>query len=1000
MTDIFDQFEQASMKTKSNSLSNAEMSTLGYINMTTEQEVPIFNKSKKDFRPPDKFTHVAISNKYFVGAMHDGTLIRMNLHNPQETDRITLTKYTPKLKLSNLFLDPNGNHLLLTLAPKPLMGPEVGPELLYLSRKSTKLKSTSKFRGHEITEVAWCLTNDSESTTGPILLGTSKGLIFETEYVLEGEKFFTAGFSSNLEQYWRQLPNYLPLYGNKEVEGLVFDIGKGTNTPITGLEYFKVHSNNRYVIFAATPSRLYYFTGKADLDEKPLLQQVFNKYLNVPEPETFIERGSALRYSRIQFWSENLVTPNSFAWITEGGVTYGEFDPNVDESIASIDKKCKVVGYPKPQYEDYSVSPKYPHSIALTQFHILLAYNDSIKGVCLLNQEVVYEDNYNEAFGRLINIIKDQKTGEIWAVTESAVFRFKITREERNVWKIFSDNQQFDLAKKYSRGNEASYNQVLIKEADMLFNGKEYELSAQRYAETQSSFEEICLKFIQVDQSDSLNIFLRNKLDTLKPQDKTQITMIVIWVVELYLNKLEEKRLQGLEQTAGYDAVQKEFETFLALKEVSDCIRKNKQTIYDLMASHGDKSNIIWLTIVNKDFEQLIRHHIYKNNFREALQVLKSQNNLDLYYQFAPILMQEEPKYMVKSIIEQGKKLQPLKLLPAMVSYQGELHAREVMVYLEFCIDKLKSTEKAIHNFLLSLYAKYDSAKLLVYLNQQGQDMVNYDIHFALRLCYESKLTSACVQLSGLLGLWESAVELALTVSVDKAIELANMPPENDLELRKKLWLKIAQHVVSGKDDIQQAMQFLKRCDLLRIEDILPFFSDFVTIDHFKDAICKSLKEYNQNIKDLKAEMEDATKSAEQVREEIQSFRNKFTNISSSDICDLCINILMIRPFYLFPCHHKFHSDCLLHELSPSLGPAKKNRLSELERQLKHINNQSNIDNLSTGSTGMSTKDIIKAEIDNILASECVYCGENMIRNIDMPFIKDSEYNLILKEWE
>lgn len=48
--------------------------------------------------------------------------------------------------------------------------------------------------------------------------------------------------------------------------------------------------------------------------------------------------------------------------------------------------------------------------------------------------------------------------------------------------------------------------------------------------------------------------------------------------------------------------------------------------------------------------------------------------------------------------------------------------------------------------------------------------------------------------------------------------------------------------MVSGKDDIQQAMEFLQQCDLIRIEDILPFFSDFVTIDHFKEAICNSLK--------------------------------------------------------------------------------------------------------------------------------------------------------------
>lgn len=54
--------------------------------------------------------------------------------------------------------------------------------------------------------------------------------------------------------------------------------------------------------------------------------------------------------------------------------------------------------------------------------------------------------------------------------------------------------------------------------------------------------------------------------------------------------------------------------------------------------------------------------------------------------------------------------------------------------------------------------------------------------------------------------------------------------------------LFLAQHVVSGKNDIEQAMEFLRECDLIRIEDVLPFFSDFVTIDHFKEAICNSLQ--------------------------------------------------------------------------------------------------------------------------------------------------------------
>lgn len=120
---------------------------------------------------------------------------------------------------------------------------------------------------------------------------------------------------------------------------------------------------------------------------------------------------------------------------------------------------------------------------------------------------------------------------------------------------------------------------------------------------------------------------------------------------------------------------------------------------------------------------QLIRQHIFKNSFHEALEVLKSQNNYELYYQFAPILIQEIPKHMVKVIIEQGRKLSPLKLLPAMVICNSELHAIEIIKYFEHCVDVLKNTDKAVHNFLLSLYAKYDTKKLMEYLKSQGHDI-------------------------------------------------------------------------------------------------------------------------------------------------------------------------------------------------------------------------------------------------------------------------------------
>lgn len=58
--------------------------------------------------------------------------------------------------------------------------------------------------------------------------------------------------------------------------------------------------------------------------------------------------------------------------------------------------------------------------------------------------------------------------------------------------------------------------------------------------------------------------------------------------------------------------------------------------------------------------------------------------------------------------------------------------------------------------------------------------------------------------------------------------------PEDDEALRKKLWLTIAKHVIQEKEDFKSALEFAKQSNLLKIEDILPFFPDFVLINDFK----------------------------------------------------------------------------------------------------------------------------------------------------------------------
>lgn len=241
-------------------------------------------------------------------------------------------------------------------------------------------------------------------------------------------------------------------------------------------------------------------------------------------------------------------------------------------------------------------------------------------------------------------------------------------------------------------------------------------------------------------------------------------------------------------------------------------------------------------------------------------------------------------------------------------------------------------------------------------------------------------------------------------MDVDLAKSCADLP-EDDEELRKKLWLKIARHVVQEEKDVKKAMNCLSSCNLLKIEDILPFFPDFVTIDHFKEAICSSLEEYNQHIEELKQEMEEATESAKRIREDIQEMRNKYGVVESQEKCATCDFPLLNRPFYLFLCGHMFHYDCLYQEVSTHLYTHEQTKLEELQKKLagvsvttKSRHRQKEDDAVSLGINHVS-REQIKSDIDDIIASECVYCGERMIKSIDKPFIDPERFEEEKSTW-
>ncbi|KAF3633337.1 hypothetical protein FXO38_24718 [Capsicum annuum] len=171
---------------------------------------------------------------------------------------------------------------------------------------------------------------------------------------------------------------------------------------------------------------------------------------------------------------------------------------------------------------------------------------------------------------------------------------------------------------------------------------------------------------------------------------------------------------------------------------------------------------------------------------KKVLQVLQKPNvPTELQYKFALDLIMLDAYETVESWMT-TKSLNPRKLIPAMMRYSSEPHAKssglsiklpellrnethEVIKYLEYCVHRLQNEDPGIHNLLLSLYTKKeDESALLSFLEckfgkgQPGGPEFFYDPKYALRLCLKEKRMRACVHIYSMMSMHEEAVALAL----------------------------------------------------------------------------------------------------------------------------------------------------------------------------------------------------------------------------------------------
>lgn len=343
--------------------------------------------------------------------------------------------------------------------------------------------------------------------------------------------------------------------------------------------------------------------------------------------------------------------------------------------------------------------------------------------------------------------------------------------------------------------------------------------------------------------------------------------------------------------------------------------------------------------------------------------------------------------------------------------------------FLQFLVQpgggRPRNRDTALHNLLMKLHAQHsEEQELIAFLQQEltDRDGCVLDKRYALRVCARHARKEACAHLYSSMGLHEEAVRLALSVSVDLAVQCVQ--PVKALEastesriLLRRLYRLIVLHVLSqgggSRESVAEAIRLVHDSKVLSVEDILPILPGTTKIDEVKGAIEASLARSTQTIEGLRDGMKVLTGNADKIGEAIRELRARYAVVSSDQRCVLSGVPVLGSPMYVFPTGNVYRADALAQFVVPHLPAKTRKQLHGLQGSISQTQAR-----LSSARAAMERRGAgaaveadeepaakrverlaaelqgMQAELDELVAGDDPLCGELVIDTIDTPFGK------------
>lgn len=885
---------------------------------------------------------VVKTNMMFI-VLVTGIIYKIDLTNPEDVVTIQLP-FKNAVTVEGVFIDAKGHHLIIKSSKL---------EYYYINRMDTKSKHLSKLKGSQVSSLVFIDKYVTENSTGPILITINDRLI---QYHIDNHN------ESSIKQ---------------------------------------VHDFKSPVVILSTET----------IDLKLIVNLISDSKLlqfitEIPYSGSRVMLGNKIELKMIlRDPSINKITMNStsFGYVSSIGVSFAKSNIKSQKQLSTIRLDKSII------------------SLLVTKYHIFILTNENELLVYeQLSHQLVQSHQLNQFGENFIGLESDEEVGTYWAYSNSKIFEIVTDNETAGIWKLYLDMNRFDEALSIldSQRDFNKCQMILSKKAGFLFSKQRYMEAAKIYGKTNDEFEEISLKLMDLDDKSILRNYLLVKLENLPKHYSGQSIILSTWVVELFVEELNllEKQLVFKSSDAStqkkVESLSIEFHKFCKLHTNS----LDRDTIYEILKSHNRVNDLLNYANEIKDYQFVLKNCIQCEKWEEALDVLLLHGDPELVYQSCTALMINEPQKTINMLIRLHDQIDPLKIIPSILIYNKNIsfvqgidpEFNQALVYLKFLIYDLKVNNVNIHNTFLTILITYPNQinenHILKHLDNSKD--IKFDYDFILRLCFKFKRIQSAIKIYSILGKYENGITLALE---NDLLSIGLRVADKPLGLhRKKLWLLISNKLINNlilndnfivendsifkdfKKGDEKPMSYLikfliSKCDLLKINDLLPIVPDFVIIDDFKNDIVNELTSTADKITKMSLDMDTSLKEADNNKEKIKNFKqDSFQIIEPYDSCLICHQLLSLKKFYVFPCFHSFHQDCLVQEILNSNDYKLKTRIYKLQKNIKLNSGNSKIINET------------KKEIDDIISANCCLCTEININQIEEPLVKLNMQN----EWE